>query len=110
MIINETKNKTIVEQEHIITNAVAQGFGLMFRPKVNDGYIFKFDRFIKSLHIHTCFMLFKLDVIFLDENKKVLKVERDIPPFSFLSCGCKYMIELASGKADDVHKGDVLEW
>jgi hypothetical protein len=45
--------------------------------------------------VHTCFLRFGLDVVFLDADLAVLKVVRDVPPWRFVRCrGAKAVLEL----------------
>lgn len=51
--------------------------------------------------IHTIGMLYKIDVIFLDQGLRITKIHRNIPPFWFSMApkGTESVIELASGAA-----------
>ena len=51
----------------------------MFRKKV-EGLIFKFPRKVQA-DLHMLFVFFPLDIIFLDENMKVIKVLKRVKPF-----------------------------
>lgn len=108
-IYNKTRNEKVVEKHHIIKNLVMQGFGLMFRPRTDDGYVFEFKKPI-NISFHTSFMFFSIDIVCLDEKGVVLAVKRDVKPFRFVRCFGKYVIELAAHKANRIMKGDVLEW
>ncbi len=47
--------------------------------------------------VHTCFMRFPIDVVFLDAELDVLRVVRDVPPWRFVRCrGAKAVLELPS--------------
>lgn len=63
--------------------------------------------------VHTCFMKFAIDVIFLDRSHKVLKVMADIKPFkaSPIVGRAYYVVEMASRPniKDIIHEGDQLE-
>ena len=52
--------------------------GLIFRDKVLDSEGLLIE---DCSSIHTCFMRFSLDVIFLDSCNRVLKIFRDLKPF-----------------------------
>jgi len=50
--------------------------------------------------IHTFFMRFPIDVLFLDRDGRVLKVAADVKPWRARSCrGARSVLELASGEA-----------
>jgi uncharacterized membrane protein (UPF0127 family) len=110
MIKNVTRNKEIVENHHILKGVLSKGMGLMFRPKTKDGYIFEFDNVI-NLNFHTCFMFFNIDMIFLDENKRVVQIERNVKPYEFVDGHkFKYAIETMAHKCNHVQKGDIINW
>ena len=47
--------------------------------------------------VHTCFLRFRLDIVFLDADLNVLKVARAVPPWRFVACrGAKAVLELPS--------------
>ena len=62
--------------------------------------------------IHTCFMSFPIDAVFLDSNRRVVKVCRGLKPWrcSPWVCGAQSVLELASGASEGrVEAGDILE-
>jgi uncharacterized protein len=61
--------------------------------------------------IHTLFMRFPIDVLFVRRNGVVVKVRRNIPPWRAVASLWAYaVIELPAGtlRVDDVRVGDVL--
>ncbi|HEU0072744.1 MAG TPA: DUF192 domain-containing protein [Dehalococcoidia bacterium] len=61
--------------------------------------------------VHTYFMRFSLDVVFIDREWRVLKVVRDLQPFRFSGArGSRVVLELAAGALAnaDLLKGDRL--
>jgi uncharacterized protein len=63
--------------------------------------------------IHTAFMRFPIDAVFLDREGAVLKVERDMPAWRASACrGSKAVLELSAGEAErrGVEVGDRLSW
>lgn len=110
MIKNKTRNKEIVSKHYILEGIISKGMGLMFRPKTKEGYIFTFKN-ISNMNFHTCFMFFCIDIIFLDENKKVIQIARNVKPYRFIDGkNFRYVVEVSSHKANQVQKGDILEW
>src|SRR5205823_2577015 len=62
--------------------------------------------------IHTAFMRFAIDVIFIDAHGQVLKIVRDLPPWRLaIAPRAHAVIELAAGslKARDLKVGDAVE-
>jgi len=79
--------------------------GLMFARR-GRGLIFR-----GAGAIHTCFMRFNLDIVFLDGRNKALRVVRGVKPFRFVICpGAAAAFETAPGILGDVVPGDELEF
>jgi uncharacterized membrane protein (UPF0127 family) len=50
--------------------------------------------------IHTFFMRFPIDAVFLDRRDVVVAITRDLPPWRVASCrGARSVLELAAGEA-----------
>jgi uncharacterized protein len=65
------------------------GEGLLLRP---------------ASSVHTFFMRFPIDVVFVDRCGEVLKVAAAVPPWRAVGCrGAKAVVELAAGEA--AHRG-----
>lgn len=63
--------------------------------------------------IHTAFLLFAIDVAFVDQDQVVLKVVKNLKPFRVSVCrGARDVVELASGEAErrGMKPGDRLTW
>ena len=63
--------------------------------------------------IHTAFMLFPIDVAFVDADQVVLKVVQNLKPFRASLCrGARDVVELAAGEAErrGLKAGDRLAW
>jgi uncharacterized protein len=63
--------------------------------------------------IHTAFLLFAIDVAFVDQDQVVLKVVKNLKPFRASVCrGARDVVELASGEAErrGLKPGDRLTW
>lgn len=53
--------------------------------------------------IHTMWMSYCIDVIYLDKSNKVIKIDRQVKPWRFSSCpGARSVIELKSGQAGKI--------
>jgi uncharacterized membrane protein (UPF0127 family) len=78
--------------------SLRSGEGLMLRP---------------AWSIHTAFMRFPIDVVFLDHDQVVLRIERELRPFHTASCrGAREVVELAAGECDrrGLREGDRVTW
>lgn len=62
--------------------------------------------------VHTCFMRFPIDVVFVDASGRVLKVVESLPPYRAASArGAMATVELAAGASRrlGIRPGSVLE-
>lgn len=83
--------------------------GLMFKDKLTgaDGLLIS-----PCNSIHTCFMRYSLDVVFLSAENKIVKIIRDLKPWrlTWLYFRASQTLELPAGKLPmDLKEGDVLE-
>lgn len=82
--------------------------GLMFSGKKN--ILFMLER-EKIFGIHSFFVFFPFDAVYLDSKKKVVDVVRQIAPFTHYlenKTPAKYLLELT--EKNNVKVGDVLKW
>jgi CheY-like chemotaxis protein len=63
--------------------------------------------------IHTAFMRFPIDVVFLDADQVVIRIEHELTPWRTVSCrGAREIVELASGECRrrGLEVGDRVAW
>ena len=63
--------------------------------------------------IHTAFMRFPIDVVFLDADQIVIKIVPSLPPFKTASCrGAREVVELRAGECErrGLALGDRVAW
>jgi uncharacterized protein len=63
--------------------------------------------------IHTAFLRFPIDVVFIDPDQVVIRIEAQLPPFSTASCrGAREVVELAAGECArrELRVGDRVTW
>lgn len=68
---------------------------------------------ITETMIDMIFVFFPIDVLWLDKDKRVVDLRRDIKPFTPLiipSKPAKYVIELKEGMANNINVGDELKF
>jgi len=98
MITNKTKKTLIAERHYNFKSLVSKAIGLMFsmNPK-NLIFIFKKEKIVP---LHMFFVIFPIDVLFLDKNKTVVEVKENLRPFGFYrpKNKSKFIIELPKGK------------
>src|ERR671924_1565527 len=74
------------------------GEGMVLRPAWN---------------VHTAFMRFPIDVIFLDADQVVIRIEAELAPWRTVSCrGAREVVELAAGECRrrGLEMGDRVAW
>ena len=77
---------------------ISQSFGLMFRYLSNDGLLFILKK-PRKFDLHMIFVFYAISIIFLDSNKKVIKITK-VKPFTLFIKGIKskYILELKNEK------------
>ncbi|MSO96123.1 MAG: DUF192 domain-containing protein [Thermoleophilia bacterium] len=63
--------------------------------------------------IHTAFMRFPIDVVFIDADQGVMRVEHNLRPFKTATCrGAREVVELAAGECErrGVEAGERIAW
>ncbi len=74
------------------------GEGMVLRPAWN---------------VHTAFMRFPIDVVFLDSDQVVIRLERAVAPWRTVSCrGAREVVELTAGECErrGLEVGDRVAW
>jgi len=60
--------------------------------------------------VHTFFMRFAIDVVFLDEDDRVLRIDPDVGPWRLKACRrARSVLELAAGASAGLSVGDRIE-
>lgn len=97
MITNKTRKTLIAERHYNFKSPISKAIGLMFsmNPK-NLVFIFKKEKIVP---LHMFFVIFPIDVLFLDKNKKVVDLKENFRPFTSYTprAKSKYVIELPKG-------------
>jgi uncharacterized membrane protein (UPF0127 family) len=109
-------NGTLIDAE-IADTPEAQAQGLSGRTSLNGGMLFVFDRPDKY-GIWMKDMNFPIDIIWLDENKKIVTIQENATPESypsktfFPSSSSLYVLELNSGTVRDeaISAGQSMSW
>jgi len=63
--------------------------------------------------VHTAFMRFPIDVVFLDQDLSVIRIEPNVKPWHTASCrGAREVVELAAGECErrGLDVGDRVAW
>lgn len=109
IFINETRKTTLATQGRIAYTLLARTKGLLFRKSLDAGE----GLFISPCpSIHMFFMLFPIDVVFVDNSYKVVKVKSHLKPWRvcFGGRGAYSVFELPVGviEATKTEIGDQL--
>lgn len=108
IVIKET-NIDVAKKMKIASSFFDKLIGLMFRKKMH-GFDCLLIKHCKS--IHTCFMRYSIDVVFVNKNFEVIKVISNMKPWRFtrLFFTAAHVFEFQGGSLDSKLKlGDTLE-
>jgi len=118
-LINKTKNFVISYEIFIAESFISRMKGLMLSDKKDLVLVSPREDIVASC-IHMFFMLYPIDVIWLDSTKKVVDLKRRVLPFNPLNPKtwriykprkrAKYVIELGNGDVKNTEIGDSIEF
>ncbi|MDO8431812.1 MAG: DUF192 domain-containing protein [Candidatus Binatus sp.] len=112
---NQTRGTVLCERLEDAGGLSGQSRGLLGRDRLEPdaGMLFETGRFTPFMWMHMFFMRFAIDIVFLDRNSRVLKINRDLRPWrvSSIVFGARRALELSSGTADRslTRLGDTIE-
>ena len=108
-ITNKTKNTLISQKAKIADNFFKRLIGLMFRKSIDKEEVLVFKR---APSIHTFFMRFPIDIVFLDKEMRIIRICRTVKPWRAVFCqGSLFTLEFSSSGAFEksLELGNVLE-
>ena len=98
-VINRTRNSVLASKYKLLKSIFDKAVGLMFHKNIKDeAYVFENKK--ESLtSLHMFFVFFRIDVLFIDKNKRVVELKENFKPFTLYvpEKKSKYIIELPSG-------------
>lgn len=109
-LVNKTRNSTLVDRLEVAATAKLRNKGLLGRNGLAVGEALWI---IPCEAIHTFWMRFSIDLIYVDRNQRVAKVRRSVPPWRISGClRAHSVIELPAGTLAEgtAEKGDELEF
>jgi len=108
---NTERGTTLATRARLASSYAARFFGLMGRKGVEDGGGILLT---KTASIHSCFMRFRFDAVFIDRENRVVKVVPAMRKWwlAFGGRGAKDVIELPAGVAErtGTQPGDLLSF
>jgi uncharacterized membrane protein (UPF0127 family) len=108
MLINSRTNAVIARDIEIADTRETRNRGLLGRDRMDSGSALLIS---PCLAVHTAFMRFAIDVVFVDRNGRVVKTVRDLGPWRMAAAWrARRVIEMPAGDlhALDVRVGDRL--
>lgn len=110
-IRNCNKGTLLADQGRWARSLLDKGLGLMFRKELPPGSALVLSG---TRSIHTCFMRFPIDVVFLGPGLEVVRLYQSMPPwrFSAIVWRSRCVVELPAGvvAASGTELGDRLEF
>lgn len=109
-VYNATKKQCLADTAIMADTFFTRLVGLLGRPGLPAGWCMVLK---PCSSIHTMFMRFPLDVLFLDKHNRVAAVARDMPPYRFSGTvkGSRVVIEFPAGSLapTGTAPGDIIE-
>jgi len=109
-VIMESTKRTILQEVNTADRFLSRLLGLMGRRHLPQGHALWLPR---TDSIHTCFMRFPIDVIYLDSRQRVKKIVSAMKPWRLSWCaGADSVLEAPAGWAEAVglRKGEKLRF
>lgn len=107
-LYNSSTNSSISDNVTVADNFITRSVGLLSKKNIsdNEALIIK-----PCCSVHTFFMKFDIDVVFVDKNNKVVAIREDVKPFRILPIyfSSAYVVEFNAQKiSQKILKGDIL--
>lgn len=109
MILNQTTKKIISKNEKYCQGFFSQALGLIFSSRKN--LIMEFPQ-ERSISLHNFFVFYPLEILILDNNKKVIEIKKNFLPFTFYhpKTKGKFVVELGREESKGkVRVGELLK-
>jgi len=101
LFVKRNSKKVIICNKVIFRNNIfRKGFGLMFHKKIYDeAHIFLFKE-KKKIALTMWFVFFPIDVLYLDEKKRIVEIVENFLPFTnyYPKKESMFVVELPAGK------------
>jgi uncharacterized protein len=102
-IRNQTRETVLCSRGCLATNWHGRARGLLGRSKLtaDEGMVFEAGSLVPLMWMHTFFMRFPIDIIFLGRDNAVMKIDASLQPWrlSAIAFGARTAIELCEGAA-----------
>jgi uncharacterized protein len=114
--VNETRGTVLCRRLEPARGIFEQSRGLLGRGQLEPGtgMLFQSGPLAPFMWMHMFFMRFAIDIVFLDRNNRVAKINRNLRPWrvSSLVFGARTALELEAGAAarSDTVQGDQIRF
>ncbi len=96
-VLNESNGNVVADEVRVADDIWSRFWGLMGRRSLPEGHALLLE---PCSSIHTLFMRFAIDVIFLDRENRVVKVYPNVKPFrAVVGHRARKALEVAAGSA-----------
>ena len=116
MLVNKTRKKVLAQQIKLCRSVLSKAKGLMFTRESfvrENALVFEFGKAMTQ-SLHMFFVFYTIDILFLDDKKKVVEIKQDFRPFTIYTSKRKarYVVELprSTVKGTRTGLGDVIKW
>jgi uncharacterized membrane protein (UPF0127 family) len=112
--VNKTRCTILCEHLEVAASMAEQSRGLLGRDGLEPGagMLFENSAWIPFMWMHMFFMRFAIDIVFLDRDNRVLRINAELKPWrvSSVSFGARRALELEPGAASrsDTQVGDLI--
>ena len=116
MLFNKSTGKKVMDRIVLAEDHWQKMKGLMFEDPARFNYALVFvlpRESIANATIHMFFVFFPIDVVYLNKEKKVVDIAKNVQPFTLgysPKKPSKFFIELPAGKSNSIKLGQELEW
>ncbi len=95
---NLSRNSIIASRSRIADSVIKRTIGLMFSKRTQSAMILKFGRDV-PVSLHTFFVFFPIDIVFVDSSGAVVEMVENMPPFTTYTAKkrAKCVVELPAG-------------
>lgn len=106
------KGEVVLWSEFELASSFFDKFkGVMLRKKITRPVLFIFN-YAAQWSIHSFFCKVAFDAVFLNSQKKIVTITREVKPWTAVVTPrkCKYLIECKAGQASRLKEGNELKW
>ena len=100
---NQTRGTVLCSRAMLAHSFLNRTRGLLGRRQLNpdEGILIEAERFLPLMWMHTFFMTFPIDIVFLGRGNVVMKIQASLKPWrlSAIVFGARKAIELSAGVA-----------